>query len=204
VITIQERARGCMLGLAVGDALGSPTEGKTPDKIFSLWGRVTDFLSDDQGGSDDTEYALFTAKVLLNKKNSLTSADIAEAWRKDIINESGRYKGAGFSELITIQNLKKGLKPPSTGQHLHSWSDGLAMRVAPFGIAAAGKPEFAASLANIDGSVSHSGEGIYSGQAVAAAIAMAMTGASLNEIISAALSVIPDLIHGPTLVFSVP
>ncbi|MCK7522987.1 MAG: ADP-ribosylglycohydrolase family protein [Ignavibacteriales bacterium] len=51
-------------------ALGSPTEGKTPDEIFSKWGRVTDFLSDDQGGSDDTEYALFTAQLLLQKKRT--------------------------------------------------------------------------------------------------------------------------------------
>lgn len=191
MITLQDRARGSFLGLAVGDALGSPTEGKTPDEIFSRWGKVTDFLSDDQGGSDDTEYALFSAQLLLQKKRELTSADVAAAWRRDIINSSNAYKGAGFSEMLTIQNLLKGLQPPQSGQHLHSWNDGLAMRVTPFGIASAGDPQFAAHLANTDGSVSHSGEGIYSGQAVAAAVAMAMTGASLDKIIQAALDVIP-------------
>lgn len=191
MITLQDRARGSFIGLAVGDALGSPTEGKTPNQIFKQWGRVTDFLSDDQCGSDDTEYALFSAKLLLIKKKKLTSADVAAAWRKDIINSSNAYKGAGFSEMLTIQNLLKGLEPPQSGKHLHSWSDGLAMRVAPFGIASAGNPKLAAQLAQIDGSVSHSGEGIYSGQAVAAAVAMAMAGASLDKIIQAALDVIP-------------
>jgi len=191
VITIQDRARGSFIGLAVGDALGGPTEGKSPDEIFSRWGRVTDFLSDDQGGSDDTEYALFNAKLLLEKKRGLTSEDVAAAWRRDIINSNNAYKGAGFSEIIAIQNLKKGLQPPQSGQHLHSWSDGLAMRVAPFGIASVGNPQFAAHLANIDGCVSHSGEGIYSGQAVAAAIAMAMTGAPLEKIFHSALDVVP-------------
>ena len=88
MITVQDRARGSFIGLAVGDALGSPTEGKTPNQIIKQWGRVTDFLSDDQGGSDDTEYALFSAKLLLDKKNELTSSDIAAAWRRDIINSS--------------------------------------------------------------------------------------------------------------------
>jgi ADP-ribosylglycohydrolase len=192
VITLQDRARGSFIGLAVGDALGSPTEGKTPGEIFSKWGRVTDFLSDDQGGSDDTEYALFTAQLLLQKKRELTSADVAAAWRKDVINSRNAYKGAGFSEMLTIQNLLKGLQPPQSGQHLHSWSDGLAMRVAPFGIVSIGNPQLAAQFAQIHGSVSNSGEGIYSGQAVAAAVAMAMAGASLDDIIQSALDVIPE------------
>ena len=191
MITLQDRARGSFIGLAVGDALGSPTEGKTPEEISERWGRVTDFLSDDQGGSDDTEYALFRAQLLLQKKRELTSADVAKAWRKDIIISDNAYKGAGFSEIIAIQNLLKRLQPPRSGQHLHSWSDGLAMRVAPFGIAAVGDPQFAAHLAQVDGEVSHSGEGIYSGQAVAAAIAVAMTGAPLEQIIEAALDSVP-------------
>ena len=191
MITLQDRARGSFIGLAVGDALGSPTEGKTPDEISSRWGRVTDFLFEDQGGSDDTEYALFSAKLLLEKKRKLTSEDVAAGWKKDIIKSDNAYKGAGFSEIIAIHNLLDEMQPPQSGQHLHSWSDGLAMRVAPFGIAAAGDPQFAAHLAQVDGVVSHSGEGIFAGQAVAAAVAVAMTGASLDKIIQASLDVIP-------------
>ncbi len=191
VISLQDRARGSLMGLAVGDALGGPTEGKTPEKILSLWGRVNDFLYDDQTGSDDTEYALFNARLLLEKKRVITEDDFAAAWRRDIIKANNTYKGAGFSEIIAIKNLLKGLQPPQSGQHLHSWSDGLAMRVAPFGIVSVGDPQQAAHLASNDGSVSHSGEGIYSGQAVASAIASAMNGDSLDNIIIAALDVIP-------------
>lgn len=191
MISLQARARGSLVGLAVGDALGSPTEGKTPDEIVSKWGRVTDFLSDDQDGSDDTEYALFCATLVLLHKRALTSAIVAEAYRRDIINSANSYKGAGFSEIIAINNLLIGLQPPASGQHVHSWSDGLAMRVAPYGIASAGDPHFAAHLAKEDGVVANSGEGIFSGQAVAAAIAVAMTGASFEKIAHAALDVIP-------------
>jgi ADP-ribosylglycohydrolase len=190
-MTLRDRARGALIGLAVGDALGAPTEGKTPAEIAGRWGRVTDFLADDQGGSDDTEYALFSARLLLLHGRGLTSAAVAEAWRSDIVNASNAHKGAGFSEMMTIRNLRDGLEPPASGRHLHSWSDGLAMRTAPFGIAAAGDPRLAADLAARDGAVSHAGEGIYGGQAVAAAVAVAMAGAPLDEILRAATGVVP-------------
>jgi ADP-ribosylglycohydrolase len=187
-----EHARGCLIGLAVGDALGNPTEGKSPREIKARWGRIIDFLSENQSGSDDTEYALFNAKLLLQHGLSLTSDIIAQAWLSDIYSESGNYKGAGFSEVLALKNLRAGLMPPHSGQHLHCWSDGLAMRVAPFGIAAAGAPQLAAKLAEIDGCVSHAGEGIWSGRAVAAAIATAMNGVAIEEVITSALTVVPE------------
>ena len=185
------RARGCLMGLAVGDALGGPTEGKSLRAIEREWGRVTGFLSEDQTGSDDTEYALFNAGLLLRYGPRLTAGVIADHWKSDIIQASNTYAGAGFSEMLAMRNLKAGLIPPESGRHLHSWSDGLAMRVAPFGIVADGRPGLAARLAEMDGSVTHAGEGIYSGRAVAAAVAAAMTGASVPALIDAARSVIP-------------
>lgn len=186
-----DRSRGALLGLAIGDALGSPTEGKSLAAIQQTWGRVTDFISEQQTGTDDTEYALFAARLLLKHGRALNSALVAQAWRDEIIGAKNEFKGAGFSEMLTIENLRKGLQPPQSGKHLHSWSDGLAMRVAPYGIVAAGDPQLAAHLAEIDGVVSHAGEGIHCGRAVAAAVAMAMSNASLEEVFHAALQVIP-------------
>jgi ADP-ribosylglycohydrolase len=185
------RARGCLVGLAIGDALGGPTEGLLPETIRMRWGRVTDFLGESQTGSDDTEYALLNARLLLQHGTQISAEAIAGGWQKEIISASNTYKGAGFSEMLAIRNLQEGLLPPHSGRHLHAWSDGLAMRVAPFGIVAAGRPELAARLAEMDGSVTHAGEGIFAGQAVAAAIACAMGGASVDAVVSAALAVIP-------------
>jgi len=154
-------------------------------------GRVTGFLDDDQTGSDDTEYALFNARLLLKHGAQISAEAIAGGWREEIVSASNTYKGAGFSEMLAIRNLQEGLRPPQSGRHLHAWSDGLAMRVAPFGIVAAGRPELAARLAEMDGSVTHAGEGIFAGQAVAAAIARAMEGTSVDRIVDAALGVIP-------------
>ncbi|MCG3157220.1 MAG: hypothetical protein DKINENOH_03852 [bacterium] len=188
---LAKRAAGALMGLAVGDALGSPAEGKTPAEIAQRWGRLTDFLVDQPAGTDDTEYALFSARLLLRHGLSLSSEQVAQAWRDEIISAANEYKGAGFSEILTIKNLQRGLQPPFSGQHLHSWSDGLAMRAAPYGIAAAGDPELAADLAESDGHVSHAGEGILGGRAVAAAVAAAMTAADCDEALGAALHVIP-------------
>lgn len=188
---LQSRARGCLLGLAVGDALGAPTEGATPEIIASRWGRVTGFLSDDQGGSDDTEYALFNARLLLRHGAQLTADDIAEAWLGEIVGTRNTFNGAGFSEMLAIRNLRRGLRPPQSGRHAHSWSDGLAMRAAPFGIVAAGRPGEAARLAEVDGSVTHSGEGIHAGRAVAAAVAAAMGGSPLPDILTAGQDAVP-------------
>jgi len=66
------------------------------------------------------------------------------------------------------------------------------MRVAPFGIVAAGKPLVAARLAEVDGAVTHSGEGIHAGLAVAASVAAAMGGAGLSDILDAGRNAIPE------------
>lgn len=190
--TLKDRARGCLMGLAIGDALGVKTEGKSPEEIKRQFGFVNDFLTDEPAGSDDTEFALFNALILLDYGRQTDSAIIAEQWLKYIAVRQGAFKGAGFSEMMAITNLRKGLQPPYSGMHSHSWSDGLAMRVAPFGIIYPSEPQKAADLALEDGSVTHTAEGIYSGQAVAAAIASAMGGAGLDEIFHSALSVIPD------------
>ncbi len=186
-----ERARGCLVGLAVGDALGQPTEGWTHGAVADKWGYIEGFVQE-VSVSDDTEYALFMAQVFLRYGLNATSEDFAEAWLEHIVSQPGPFKGAGFSEMAAIDNLKRGLGPPQSGRHYHSWSDGLAMRVAPCGILAAGEPNLAARLAEISGSVSNAGEGIYSGQAVAAAQALAMVGAGLEPILQTALSAVPE------------
>lgn len=197
-MNLQDKARGCLLGLAVGDALGQPTEGKTLEYIRSTYGKITGFLSEHPGVSDDTEYALFSARLLLDHGLSFTSEQVAQEWRTHLASQTGGFKGAGFSEMAAIENLRKGLNPPASGDHIHAWSDGLAMRVAPFGIVAPGNPHLAAELARRDGVVSHSREGIYAGQAVAAAIAAAMVlddetkQDNVLSLVESALKVIPQ------------
>ncbi|WP_458575933.1 ADP-ribosylglycohydrolase family protein [Streptomyces sp. ALB3] len=187
-----DRARGALLGLAVGDALGAPAENMRPSEIRRRWGRIEGFVSDDPAGTDDTEYAIFSGLLLARHGSALTVAHVERAWHHWIADlDEGPFRGAGFSERGTLENLRRGLAAPISAQHRHAWSDGLAMRAAPFGVFAAGRPAEAARLVAVDGQVSHDGEGIYGGQAVAAGVAAAMVGAGLASVIAAALSVVP-------------
>jgi ADP-ribosylglycohydrolase len=190
---LRERARGALLGLAVGDALGAPAENMKPSEIRAKWGRITGYVSDTPAGTDDTEYAIFSGLLLARHGSALTPAHVEAAWHEWIADrDEGPFRGAGFSERGTLENLRRGLAAPISAQHRHAWSDGLAMRATPFGVFAAGRPAEAARLVAIDGSVSHDGEGIYGGQAVAAGVAAAMAGAPTIAVVASALAVVPD------------
>lgn len=192
MISKLSRAKGAMAGLAIGDALGRPVEGLSPAQIRSKYGGVEDFLSQNPGGSDDTEYAILTGRALVKFGKSITSEEFASYWVEKVCNQTEDFLGAGFSEMAAISNLKAGLKPPHSGRHIHAWSDGLAMRVAPIGIVANGDMELAKRLAIADGQVSHSGEGIHSGVVVATAISQAMVGDSIKDLIIASKKSIPE------------
>ena len=181
-----------MAGLAIGDALGRPVEGLSPAQIRSQYGGVEDFLSQNPGGSDDTEYAILTGRALIKYGKAITTDEFASYWLENVCNQTEDFLGAGFSEMAAIANLKAGLLPPDSGRHFHAWSDGLAMRVAPIGIVASGDIELTKRLAIADGQVSHSGEGIHSGVVIASAISRAMAGDSIKDLIDASKRSIPE------------
>lgn len=189
--TLLSRAQGAMSGLAVGDALGRPVEGMSAEMIRKTYGSVSDFVNMTPGGSDDTEYALLTASALLKYGKSITAENFADFWLEKVCSQTGSFAGAGFSEMNAIANLRKGLRPPQSGQHNHAWSDGLAMRVAPIGVVAAGDYELARQITVADGLVSHSGEGIHSGVVISIAIAGAMKGLSASQVFDDSLIYIP-------------
>jgi len=187
-----DRARGCMAGLAIGDALGRPVEGMSNIEIREKYGSINDFLLVSPGGSDDTEYAILTAKAILEYGLNVTSDQFADYWRTKVVTQSAPFAGAGFSEMSAIHNLRKGLQPPFSGQHAHAWSDGLAMRVAPIAVVSVGDYELAQRITKADGEVSHSGEGIWAGQAISAAIVAAIDGENSHNIFQKSLNAVPE------------
>lgn len=190
--TLLSRAQGAMSGLAAGDALGRPVEGMSAEMIRKTYGSVSDFVNMTPGGSDDTEYALLTASALLKYGLKITADDFADFWLEKVCSQTAAFAGAGFSEMNAIANLRKGLRPPQSGQHNHAWSDGLAMRVAPIGVVSAGDFEVAKRITIADGLVSHSGEGIYSGVIIAVAISAAMKGLSSDVVFEESMKAIPQ------------
>jgi ADP-ribosylglycohydrolase len=187
-----DRVYGAIIGQAVGDALGAPTESMTRAEITGTYGWVADFVSDDPAGTDDTEYAVLTARTLLRHGHDLTLADVTAAWRENLAGQEGGFNRGGFSEMTAINNLRAGLEAPLTGSDNHEmWSDGSAMRIAPVGVFCAGDPAEAARLAAIDAQVSHSRDGIYCAQAIASAVAVALVTTSWEAVVEAGLNAVP-------------
>ena len=183
------RAQGCLVGLACGDALGDL--GRS-DFYRQKYGIVTNFY-DDARSTDDTEFSVLTARILLDCQGDLSMEAIMAGWKKYILDQGGLFDRGGTPLYGAVENLRRGLIPPQSGRfNVNNNDDGAAMRAAPFGIINPGNPQKAADMAEMDAQVSHYADGIWAARAVAASTAVAMTGASSEEICQAGLDQIPE------------
>lgn len=186
------RAQGALLGVAVGDAMGAPVEGRSAAEIRATYGRITGFLSAAATGTDDTDFTLFNATLLATYGATITPEQVEAEWRDKLLAPGKAYRPGGFSDVVSTRNLAAGLHQPHSGAWGHQmWSDGVAMAISPAGIVAAGRPELAAQLAVTLGSVSNGRDGIYAAQAIAAAVAVAMIGAPPAAMFAAAQAEAP-------------
>jgi ADP-ribosylglycohydrolase len=183
-----DRACGALIGHAIGDSFGDAA--RTPENHLAF-GITMDFREGPAPGTDDTEFALLTAQTLIETRGKLTDDAILAAWRKHVLPLPQIYRG-GASEREAAENIRRGILPPLSGQHnSHYMSDGAVMRIAPIGIVSAADPAGAARLAEIESRISHWRDGIWGAQAVAAGIAAAMAGGSVDEVFRAAADVMP-------------
>ncbi len=165
-----------MLGAIVGDIVGSRFEfDDHKSKDFALFGNdgVTAVPCE---FTDDSVMTVAVADALLERE----PRESDEAFQKRLV-EKLRYHGrkrmnAGYGTLF-YRWLRDGSAEP-----YNSFGNGSAMRVAPVGWAAASLAE-AEHLAGLSAAVTHNHpEGIRGAQAVAAAIRMARSGKSKEEI----------------------
>ncbi len=188
-VDARSRALGCMLGLAVGDALGDLGR---MDEYRQRYGIVTS-IYDGAGSTDDTEFALLTARALIECEGNLTAEAVVAAWCKYVVEQGGVLARGGRPQYGAVANLRRGMRPPLSGRdNVGNDDDGAAMRIAPIGIVCGGDPTRAAELAAIDAQISHYADGVWAAQAVAASVAVAMTGADPEAIIDAGLQQIPE------------
>lgn len=184
-----DRASGCLLGLAVGDAFGDIGRN---DPYRQRYGIVTD-LHAGAKSTDDTEFAVLTAQTLIDCGGYLTSDAVLTAWEKYILGQGGMFDRGGKPLYGAVANLERGIKPPLSGKdNVQNNDDGAAMRIAPVGIVCAGNPELAIKMAETESQISHTDDGIWAAQAVAASVAVAMTSDSIDDAIAAGLKAIPD------------
>ena len=144
------RAYGALAGLALGDALGMPTQAMSPQQIQMVYGHVTGLVDGDKtqpyapgmaAGSvtDDTEQALLIASMLLKGHGSGLNLDASEfshallAWEDSMI-ERGSLDLLGPSTKAALERVRAGENPLRVGGE--GTTNGAAMRVTPIGIAA--------------------------------------------------------------------
>lgn len=194
--TFFEKAHGCLAGLALGDALGMPTEMLTPEQIRAEFGTSTGLLSPPPwhphaalptgSVTDDTEQALALADVYVR-----TGGMSAEAMARALLGWADA-KGerillyAGPATRKALEGLRNGANPRESGKS--GTTNGAAMRVAPVGIVNAG--DRATTLADtVESCLPTHGTtlAISAAAAVSFAVAEAMTGsASVDTILAAA------------------
>lgn len=183
-----DKAIGSLSGLAIGDSFGDAARGADNQRDYGI---TTDFNKGASWSTDDTEFALMTAKLLIEHEGDFTSNDVVNMWFKYVATEDELKRG-GVSEVEACNNLRRGLRPPQSGMYnAYYMSDGAAMRSGPIGIVCAGDPERAAELAYRDACVSHYREGIWGAQAVAVAVSLAMVDADMEEIMEAIFKIVP-------------
>ncbi|MGD1816292.1 MAG: ADP-ribosylglycohydrolase family protein [Pleomorphochaeta sp.] len=184
----ENRACGALSGLAIGDSFGDAARMQSNRENYGI---TTDFNSGAAWSTDDTEFALLTAKTLINTKGNFTSEDVVNAWLEDVVVQD-EFKRGGKSEIRAAENLKRGIRPPESGKfNTFHMSDGTAMRIPPVGIVCAGNEDKALELAKIDAEVSHYRDGVWGAQVVALAVSLAMVDAPWDEIFEKSISIIP-------------
>ncbi|WP_433558295.1 ADP-ribosylglycohydrolase family protein [Pseudonocardia xinjiangensis] len=186
---IRDRAVGALAGLALGDALGMPTQSMSRRRIAERYGPVTGLLdaAADQpiapglpAGTvtDDTEQALLLARLLIDGAGHVDAVAFAEAlsrWEEEMVRR-GSADLLGPSTRRALQRLHAGEPPEESGRD--GTTNGAAMRVAPVGIAVpVGDALLDAVVAA--GRVTHNtGIGIAAAAAVAAAVSAGVAGAA--------------------------
>ena len=185
------RAYGALAGLALGDALGMPTQEMSPEQIRSVYGRITGLVDGDASqpyapgmpaGSvtDDTEQALLVASLLVRGRGTssgrvaLDAGEFAHAlldWEDSMI-ERGSLDLLGPSTKAALERVRAGEDPLSVGGA--GTTNGAAMRVTPIGIAmSTADPEAFADAVWSSCQVTHATrQGFQSAALVAAAVSM--------------------------------
>lgn len=190
------RAYGALAGLALGDALGMPTQAMSPEQIRAVYGRITGLVDGDASqpyapgmpaGSvtDDTEQALLIASLLVRGRGSssghvaLDAGEFAHAllaWEDSMI-ERGSLDLLGPSTKAALERVRAGEDPLTVGGA--GTTNGAAMRVTPIGIAMpTADPQAFADAVWSSCQVTHATrQGFQSAALVAAAVSMGIDAA---------------------------
>src|SRR5689334_16192077 len=220
--TLGERITGALVGAAVGDALGGPVEGYTPEQIVERHGGrihgivgpwhgdawrtarpVAPYHKGDGHVTDDTLMTHALVRVYAAVRDHLDAYAIAEhlvpdlmsnpRWIPELEAEALPLQRVFLAEKWLVARLHYGHVDPREAGVGNIVNCGAAMYMAPVGIANAGDPEGAYAEAIDIASAHQSSYGREAAGVFAAAVAAAMVpGATTSGVVEAAISVAKD------------
>lgn len=195
-----DRAAGALYGLAIGDALGMPTQMMSRAEVVSVFGTLlVDFepapsdhpIAEGMTAgriTDDTEQALLLAGQLIAGHGAV---DIT-AWADALIGWEQAMKAKGSLDLLgpstkrAIAALIAGGDPEEVGSR--GDTNGAAMRITPIGIAVRVNDldQLVASVTAASRLTHNTSVALAGACAVAAAVSAGIEGATIDEIIDLA------------------
>ena len=146
------RARGALYGLAVGDALGMPTQMLSREQIRGRWGSLLPGFEPASPGhpiaagmpagavTDDTEQAVLLGRLLVRGHGTVDPRELASAlvrWERDMAGR-GSLDLLGPSTKRAVAAVLAGTTLDEAGAT--GDTNGAAMRITPVGIATALTP----------------------------------------------------------------
>lgn len=157
---VLDRGIGCLVGLAIGDALGATLEFKTRDQhppVTDLVGGGTFNLKPGEW-TDDTSMALCLADSII-ESNGLDAKDLMERfirWRDDGENSpTGYCIDVGGTITDAINRFLRTGNPESGPVHEYAAGNGSIMRLAPVALRWHNDPEAARRHARVQSRTTH-------------------------------------------------
>ena len=133
-VALEDRFAGCLLGLAVGDALGAHFEGRSPEGIVQKYLRPQDLIERPPYGelwyTDDTQMALDVARSLCANPNG-NMDDLAGRfleWRNSQPKDIGNTTRDALDRLAELKVALAGLPPGSGDKYPSQLSGGMIKR----------------------------------------------------------------------------
>ncbi|MFN3359683.1 MAG: ADP-ribosylglycohydrolase family protein [Pseudomonas sp.] len=193
-MTPHTRALGAFYGLALGDALGMPTQSLSREQVQQRFGAITALEKADANqpiapnmpaGSitDDTEQAILVGQLLVEGQGRIEPAVLAQR----LIDWEATMRAKGSQDLLgpstkrAIDMILAGHTPQESGRY--GSTNGAAMRITPVGIAVdvSDPAQFIQAVIQACQVTHNTTLGISSAAAVAAVVSAGINGADLGE-----------------------
>lgn len=184
-----EKAQGCLLGLALGDAYNAPLEGGPLERI--IWLFIGTTLKGERRYTDDTQMSLDMAHSLIE----LGEVDLDDMARRFAEHRKwSRGYGLGASKLL--KEIKRGKDWRAVNRSIFpsgSFGNGAAMRAPVLGLVFGQDPDTLMQTARDTASITHSHElGMQGAMLIAQATSSALYTNNPLEIMAHVQHVITD------------